>query len=220
MTADSKDADEEGADAFLLDDYESETDEKPSKNSYGDSGSGISAETQALLDKLGLSAQKPAAEDEEDTEDELKVFFCSRTHSQLSQFVNELRRVKLPPALPPEDSETAGILREGTQQTDIAEEVKHLTLGSRKNLCINAEVNKLGSTTAINERCLELQQSTTKSESKCPYMPKKETEALVNDFRNHALAKIRDIEDFGKLGRQIGICPYYASRAAIKPAEV
>ena len=42
----------------------------------------------------------------------------------------------------------------------------------------------------------------------------------MNDFRDHALAKIRDIEDFGKLGKKIGVCPYYATRAAVKPAEV
>lgn len=39
------------------------------------------------------------------------------------------------------------------------EELKHLTIGSRKNLCINPKVAKLGSATAINERCLDLQQT-------------------------------------------------------------
>ena len=43
---------------------------------------------------------------------------------------------------------------------------------------------------------------------------------MVNDFRDHALATIRDIEDMGALGKQIGICPYYASRSAIKPSEI
>lgn len=76
----------------------------------------------------------------------LQIFYCSRTHSQLTQFVNELRRVKFPPSFP-QDSELAH------------EEVKHLSLASRKNLCINAKVTKLVSPTAINERCLELQQS-------------------------------------------------------------
>jgi len=101
------------------------------------------------------------------------------------------------------------------------EELKHLTLGSRKNLCINATVAKPGaSATSITERCLELQQPSTPKDKKCRYMPSKENEVLVNDFRDHALAKIRDIEDFGKLGKKIGVCPYYATRAAIKPAEV
>lgn len=42
----------------------------------------------------------------------------------------------------------------------------------------------------------------------------------MNEFRDHALASLRDIEDMGSLGKKIGICPYYASRAAIKPAEI
>ena len=108
-----------------------------------------------------------------------------------------------------------------TTDQEQMEELKHLTLGSRKNLCINATVAKPGaSATSITERCLELQQPSTPKDKKCRYMPSKENEVLVNDFRDHALAKIRDIEDFGKLGKKIGVCPYYATRAAIKPAEV
>jgi chromosome transmission fidelity protein 1 len=74
--------------------------------------------------------------------------------------------------------------------------------------------------TAINERCLELQQPRTATSQKCPFVPTRENQALVNDFRDHSLASIRDIEDLGSLGRKIGICPYYASRAAIKPSEI
>ena len=51
-------------------------------------------------------------------------------------------------------------------------------------------------------------------------MPTKESEALINDFRDHALAKIWDIEDLGSLGKKLGICPYYASRPATKYCEV
>lgn len=117
----------------------------------------------------------------------------------------------MPPAIPVDD--------EPSNEPQI-EELKHLTLGSRKNLCINPKVNKLSSVTAINERCLELQQASTAQEHKCGYLPKKENQQLVNDFRDHALATIRDIEDMGSLGKQLGTCPYYASRSAIKPAEI
>jgi chromosome transmission fidelity protein 1 len=93
-------------------------------------------------------------------------------------------------------------------------------LGSRKNLCINPKVNKLNSVTAINERCAELQKSGTAQKHKCSFLPNKENQTLVNDFRDHALATLRDIEDMGALGKRLEICPYYASRAAIKPAEI
>jgi chromosome transmission fidelity protein 1 len=127
----------------------------------------------------------------------------------LTQFINELRRVKFPSSFPTENKNKPEI-----------EDLKHLTLGSRKNLCINPAVSKLNSVTAINERCLELQQPITAKEHKCGFLPNNENQPLVNDFRDHALAMIRDIEDMGALGKQICICPYYASRTAIKPAEI
>ena len=98
--------------------------------------------------------------------------------------------------------------------------IKHLPLASRKTLCINPKVTKLGYAPAINERCLELQQPEIPKDHKCPFVPNKENEVLVNDFRDHTLAKVRDIEDLGVLGKSIGICPYYAARAVIKPSEV
>jgi chromosome transmission fidelity protein 1 len=121
--------------------------------------------------------------------------------------------VKIPPAFTPESS------KDGGPDAPI-EEFKHLTLGSRKNLCINPAVSKLRSMTAVNERCLELQQPSTATSQKCLFVPTKENQALVNDFRDHSLASIRDIEDLGLLGRKMGICPYYASRAVIKPSEI
>lgn len=167
------------------------------------------------MQKLGYETSN-SAKDKTETIDELKIFYCSRTHSQLGQFANELKRVRMPPAISSEDFQD---FTATGSATDIHEAFKHLTLGSRKNLCINAKVNKLGTATAINERCLELQQPKTSSDCKCPYLPTKETEALVNDFRDHAIAEIRDIEDLGTLGKKMGVCPYYASRPAIKPSE-
>lgn len=144
--------------------------------------------------------------------DDVKIYFCSRTHSQLAQFVRELRRVNLP--------EVSWAAEMDASDPEDKVVVKHLPLGSRKNLCINPKVSRLGSAPAINERCLELQQSHTSKDHKCPFIPNKENETLVNDFRDHTLAKIRDIEDLGQLGKKIGICPYYASRATIKASEV
>lgn len=209
----SRDVDEEDAEAqFALDDYESDRERSSDAKAGNFDSSGLSAETQALMDRLGFVVGEAKTNDG-DAPDETKIFFCSRTHSQLTQFSSELSRVKLPPALFSE-AETNNI-----ETGELTEDVKHLTLGSRKNLCINPKVNRLSNATAINERCLELQQSTS-SESKCPAMPTKDDEAVLNDFRDHALAKIRDIEDLGILGKKLGICPYYASRPAIKFCEV
>lgn len=205
-------SDETDETQFILNDYESDDEVSSDRKRSTLNDSGLSAENQALLEEMGYSV-KPNDDANEDVPDEIKIFFCSRTHSQLSQFSSELRRVELPPTLSSDISNSL-------DADSLAEDVKHLTLGSRRNLCINPKVNRLRNPVAINERCMELQQPKTSSENKCPYLPKKENEAVVNDFRDHALAKIRDIEDLGALGKKLGICPYYASRPVTKHCEV
>ncbi|KAF2269112.1 DNA repair helicase [Lojkania enalia] len=197
---------------FVLDDYDSDDERGLEAKALTFNDSGLSAETQALMEKFGYAAGAKK-EQQEEAIDELKIFFSSRTHSQLTQFSSELSRVKMPPALQPEHLPD-------DQESLTVEDVKQIALSSRKNLCINPKVSKLGNTTAINERCLELQQPGISTDCKCPFMPSKESEALVNDFRDHALAKIRDIEDLGQLGAKLGICPYYASRPATKFCEI
>ncbi|KAL8760551.1 MAG: hypothetical protein Q9184_003278 [Pyrenodesmia sp. 2 TL-2023] len=201
-------------DQFLLDDYESDNETRKSAAAVNHGG-GISVATIELMQKLGEPTTLTKKDTGTEPPDELKVFFCSRTHSQLSQFVNELRKVWLPST--PWFSHETNSLSTGGQQQQV---VKHLPLGSRKNLCINTKVAMAGSTTAINERCLELQQPSISQEKKCTFLPKKESEALVNDFRDHTFARIRDIEDLGALGKRMGTCPYYSARASIRPSEI
>lgn len=147
---------------------------------------------------------------------ETRIIFCSRTHSQLTQFVKELRRVKPPPSitsLDEQDMEKPSTLRD-------EEVVKHLSLGSRKNLCINPKVSRLDSLPAINETCLDLQKSGIPEEQRCCFLPKKESDDRIDSFRDRALAEIHDIEDLNHLGRSMGVCPYYASRAGIDSSEI
>ncbi|EXJ89731.1 hypothetical protein A1O3_02798 [Capronia epimyces CBS 606.96] len=193
-------------DEFMVEDYNSDEEEMATAQR---ASTGFSNSTQALLDRL----QKPTKEDVEQPEiQRLKIIYCSRTHSQLTQFVNELRRVKPPSSIP------SGV--ELAPGQDLEEGIKHLALGSRKNLCINPNVARLSSTAAINERCLELQKPGTAKEKKCPYLPSKDDRDRVESFRNKAIAQIRDIEDLSHVGKRMDLCPYYASRAAIASAEV
>lgn len=196
-----------GDDEFVLDEYHSDGE---TNREEADPYSGFSREIRAMMEKNGLARKQQSDEDEE-VDDEIKIFYCSRTHSQLTQFINEMRRVHIPPSLQPEPDPEKPVLEE---------EFKHLTLGSRKNLCINPAVNKLHSTTAINEKCSDLQQSSTPKDKRCSYLPNQENKPLVHDFRDRTLATVRDIEELGELGKEIAICPYYASRSAIKPAEI
>ncbi|KAK0346608.1 ATP-dependent DNA helicase chl1 [Friedmanniomyces endolithicus] len=204
------DSDDEGStadeDQYVLDDYDVSKDGKTPADGQNPF---YSMETTKLMEDLGMLQQK-RDDNSLDVSEDLKIYFCSRTHSQLSQFVRELQRVSLPPGMPPEPAMSA----------EVSEPLKHLTLGSRKNLCINPKVSKLGGLTAINERCMELQQTSAAVEHKCPFLPGKDNEDSVLDFRDHTLAKIRDIEEMTEVGKRLGICPYYASRTVIDSAEM
>ncbi|PYH95219.1 ATP-dependent RNA helicase CHL1 [Aspergillus ellipticus CBS 707.79] len=203
---------EENEDQFALEDYESEGEEHNIPRKKLDSSiSDLSTSTLELLEQFKgqFPTTKPAGEDHGD--DDVKIFYCSRTHSQLTQFASELRRVTMPSSVPKE-------LYAGDQELN--ERVKHVTLGSRKNLCINPRISALGNATAINESCLDLQQPGTPPQQKCPFLPLRGHETQVLQFRDHALATVKDIEDMGELGKRIGICPYYASRSVMKHSEI
>lgn len=96
--------------------------------------------------------------------------------------------------------------------------VKLLPLSSRQRLCINPSVSKLGTLAAINDKCSELQQS--KSGSKCQYVPGADNLGQTHQFRDNTLATLPDIEDLFELGKELSICPYYASRTAVPGAEI
>lgn len=186
---------------LLLDEYETDGE----KDSGTNNGENLSASTLALLDQLKPIKTGSADEVEEDR---TKIIFCSRTHSQLTQFVNELKRIELPSAL---------------SDCEREEVIKHAPLGSRRTLCINSKVSRLTSTTAMNERCVELQKPGIPQDRRCEFLPSKQSpdyRERVETFRDSAIAQIQDIEDIAFLGRKMKICPYYASRSAIPFAEV
>ncbi|KAK3290172.1 helicase C-terminal domain-containing protein [Chaetomium fimeti] len=177
---------------------------------------GLSRETRELMERVGLGGGKRRddGEGEGEIEDEVKIYYTSRTHSQLTQFISELRRPAFPPSIPTEM--VSGTGKDDEQPT--TETVKQLPLSSRQKLCINPSVTKLGSLSAINDRCTELQQSKTKE--KCAFMPNTENLKQAHDFRDAALATIPDIEDLHRTGKELQVCPYYASRTVIPGAEV
>ena len=198
----------------MPEDYDSDSSPGTSAStSFPNASHAFTAGTEALLAKLNGSkaTQQEPVEDQNET----KIIFCSRTHSQIGQFANELRRVRPPPSIVCIDAQNP----QKTSQDEPAEPIKHLTLGSRKNLCRNAQVTALGSTDAINERCLDLQKPKVPADQRCPYLPKDNREVFER-FRDYALAEIHDIEDLGSLGESMKVCPYYASRAAVGSSEI
>ncbi|KAA8645507.1 DNA helicase [Aspergillus tanneri] len=122
----STDLDVQNEDYFALDDYDSENEDRMISKQQPEHPTGLSASTLELLEHFqGKIPSRTQGED--DGDDCVKIFYCSRTHSQLTQFVSELRRIVLPSSIPKE-------LELGFVEEELEERVKHLPLGSRKNL--------------------------------------------------------------------------------------
>lgn len=51
-------------------------------------------------------------------------------------------------------------------------------------------------------------------------MPNTENLKQTHQFRDTTLATVPDIEDMYRIGKQLQVCPYYASRTAIPGAEI
>lgn len=136
-----------------------------------------------------------------------KIIYCSRTHSQLTQFVRELKK------------------------TVYSDNIRTVTLASRGNLCINDMVTKLGNLSLINDRCLDMQKASSKPKvtasperkrtkgntvGKCPFYRPQAMESIAMDI----LTEVQDIEQVVHHARKEKTCPYYSSRYATPDAEL
>ncbi|XP_035948321.1 ATP-dependent DNA helicase DDX11 isoform X2 [Halichoerus grypus] len=148
-------------------------------------------------------------EDEDDPEEEhvTKIYYCSRTHSQLAQFVHEVQR------------------------SPFGKDTRLVSLGSRQNLCINEDVKTLGSAQLINDRCMEMQRSKhekSRAEEEKPKRRRQERRATCPFYgyeqlqllRDQVLVGVKDIEQLVALGKEARACPYYGSRSAIPAAQL
>uniref|UniRef100_A0A674BNE0 ATP-dependent DNA helicase DDX11 n=1 Tax=Salmo trutta TaxID=8032 RepID=A0A674BNE0_SALTR len=148
-------------------------------------------------------------DDEDDLVEEhvTKIYYCSRTHSQLAQFIHEV------------------------QKSPFSPDISLVPLGSRQNMCVNEEVRRLGSVQRINDRCMEMQKNKHDQRPKeveggkrkrgvskavCPYVGAQGLQTL----RDAVLGAVRDIEQLLSLARETRSCPYYATRLAIPPAQL
>ncbi|XP_066040310.1 ATP-dependent DNA helicase DDX11 isoform X3 [Chamaea fasciata] len=144
-------------------------------------------------------------DDDDDLEEEhvTKIYYCSRTHSQLSQFVREV------------------------QKSPFGKDTRLVALGSRQNLCVNEEVRRLSALQLINDRCMEMQRNKQKKSSEenkkrrvsravCPFYSYEQMQFL----RDEVLVEVQDIEQLVSLGRETKACPYYGSRFAIPAAQL
>eukprot|EP00963_Diacronema_lutheri_P011162 scaffold1328_cov375-Pavlova_lutheri.AAC.13 len=137
-----------------------------------------------------------------------RIYFCSRTHSQLSQVVREFHKIK-------------GM-----------EDIAMVAVASRQVLCINESVKKMPTATAVTEKCMDLQRKANKRSAHdaqegrnskkegagCPYLQEKDTQ--ISDLGKKLLAQAMEIEEVVDSGMRKGACPYYSSRKAVESADV
>jgi chromosome transmission fidelity protein 1 len=179
-----------------------------------------------------LGSSKTAVDDSEDSEDDTpsqQIIFCSRTHSQLTQVVSELRSTAF--------GKPAGLGEEDRLVSAVA-------VAGRRQLCVNRDALETAGASAsrLNERCLELAEEGRKAgggkkakdakgtdegadkkqkgvaEKGCPFLRKRR--AAVSELAEEALATPMDIEDLAAAGVKRKACPYYAAREAHKRADL
>ncbi|EIN12348.1 DNA repair helicase [Punctularia strigosozonata HHB-11173 SS5] len=190
-------------------------------------GLNISPAVRALMNKLsgGTASAIPEA-----PPTCTKVYYASRTHSQLSQIIPELRKLKLRPASNqrndrprshhPISTTDATSKRKSSEDEPENEElvthVRSLSLGSRKQLCIYDELRS--KTTDIDEACRTL--LSEKGDKRCPYLPAIDDNTRIPKLRDIILSSPMDIEDLANAGRRHETCPYFGSRSAIPQSQL
>jgi regulator of telomere elongation helicase 1 len=124
------------------------------------------------------------------------IIYASRTHSQLSQVVRELRNTRYRP--------------------------KHAVLGSREQYCVNPKVKKADGTSAastINHDC-----SVLNKDRRCRFKNKVEGfKAPSNESSQGAwfgTQPVMDMEDLVSMGKSHQVCPFYYTRSLVEDADL
>ena len=96
-----------------------------------------------------------------------KIYYASRTHSQLSQFVKEIKN------------------------SPFKSSITVSPIASRRSLCVNSKIKQLSTITQMNEACRQLNQK-----SGCEFKTKKGLQ-LISTRLNNDLMDIEDLVKFG-----------------------
>lgn len=105
------------------------------------------------------------------------IYYTSRTHMQLAQAAKEMKRTAYA-------------------------KVPAIVIGSRNQMCLNAEVKSQPGDHLINRACRN-----SIAKNACSYYSNYEQKLEVKNFE-----EVNDIEDMMRFGRTHQCCPYYASK--------
>ncbi|OBZ69839.1 ATP-dependent RNA helicase CHL1 [Grifola frondosa] len=228
-TLDRADCELDDEDATFLPDSDSKPD-------GSDDEGNISPAVRALMQKLQHGASVLSSPNGEQQEPVCtKIYYASRTHSQLSQVLHELRKLKLdlnmtvtvapsPDEYPVVTSHplkrSISMLSEDTPDLEDDNNdgacARTVSLGSRKQLCINESLR--GKAGDLDEACRQMLGE--KGKKRCPHLPPIDEETRMLDLRDQILATPKDIEDLLITGKAADTCPYFGSRRAIPQAQL
>lgn len=223
------------------DDYLVEDDDEHTANTKiaahpDDPSSFLSPAVRALMEKSGsfmgnskgkkipfYAKQANDRDEEEEPETMPKIIYVSRTHSQVSQFINEVKRTDFAGIdFTVQDARQVAGKRDSDRFS-----VRNISLGSRKQMCINQSVIEIGQRAgmeAMNEKCLDLMKRKKGSTSKagCEYLPAPDEAGQLKlmEYRDTVLAHVHDIEDAVKIGKEMHICPYFGARGSARQAHI
>lgn len=140
-----------------------------------------------VVEDATVDSAIPATQNVADPKRRVQVIICSRTHSQLSQLLKEVKRIEL------------------------HESFNIILMGSRSQLCVNSNVDTSRPAMSVNDACIKLTDS-----SSCRF--RNSLEPLTKLLLSRPL----DIEDACIAGRdtQTYGCPYFASRLALRDADI
>ena len=139
---------------------------------------------------------------------ENQIFFCTRTHSQISQIINEEKII------------FDYYYKNSSIFGDKKFPFSFTFIGSRKQLCINKKINNsINKLNKINTLCREIND---KKETRCTYKKFMYDDCFENNKNficEEMKTEIKDIEDLLKFGEDFEICPYYASHITINSSQ-
>ncbi|KAA1479618.1 DNA repair helicase [Dentipellis sp. KUC8613] len=166
-----------------------------------------------------------------------KIYYASRTHSQLSQIIPELKKLRRSTsgsmdASPDSQKKTTRGFKavfktephldsrkrplDDEYNSDSFLQTRAVSLGARKQLCINEEVRRQGGD--LDEACREALNG--EKGCRCVYLAGALEDDRLHAFRDQILAAPKDIEELVSMGQITKTCPYYATREAVSDAEV
>ena len=132
-----------------------------------------------------------------------QIVYAARTHSQLSQFVQEIRKTKWGRKL-----RVVALGSRGQGLCGALTKTNNANGGSRKT--------SSASEAMLTEACLELRKKSSGGNG-CSHYSSQES---VSTLALHGMVEATDLEDMVQLGRATKTCSYYAARAAVPHAQL